>query len=58
MENKYEIDQKYIKENLKRVLITFNKKKPADMELVDHLQKQPSSMAGYIKGLIREDMEK
>lgn len=54
---KYSYDQDYIKKNLKRVLLTFNRNNPSDMELVDWLEKQPFSMNRYIKSLIEKDMQ-
>lgn len=47
---------KYNRENVIRKMITFNKGNPEDMELLDHLQKQPEGMVAYVKKLIREDM--
>lgn len=54
---KYSYDQEYIKKNLKRVLLTFNRNNPSDMELANWLEQQPWSMNRYIKSLIRSDME-
>lgn len=55
---KYESDKKYdIKyksERTKQVGVRFF---PADMELYEFIQKQPNK-SGYIKDLIRADMEK
>lgn len=56
--DKYRYDQEYIKKNMKRVLITFNRNNPQDMQLVEWMEKQPGSMTGYMKRLIREDMKK
>lgn len=56
--DKYTYDQEYIKNNLKRVLITFNRTKKADMEIADFLSTREESMTGYIKRLIHEDMER
>lgn len=44
---------KYRKEKTKQLAMTFY---PNDMELWEHLAKQPSK-ATYIKELIRKDME-
>ena len=44
----------YRKKNIKRFTIDFL---PADMELWEQLQSQPNKQ-GYIKSLIRADMEK
>lgn len=46
--------EKYNKETLKRITTDFY---PADTELWEHVQKQPNKQ-GYIKDLIRADMEK
>lgn len=54
--SKYSYDQDYIKKNLKRVLLTFNRNNPTDMALVDWLDQQPWSMNRYIKSLIEKDM--
>lgn len=45
---------KWRKENTKQVLTVFY---PSDMDVYEHLQKQ-SNKQGYIKDLIRADMEK
>lgn len=50
---------KWRKENLKYTQICFNKK--ADEELLDFLEyktQQGETQSGYIKSLIKEDMEK
>lgn len=44
---------KYEKENVKAFNLRFF---PADMDLYEHLKKQPK-MAAYLKDLIRRDME-
>ena len=41
---------------MKTKLISFNPNSPEDMKLWDHLQEQ-KNQTGYIKGLIRKDME-
>lgn len=46
--------QKYKKENIKRITVDFS---PKESELWDQVNKQPNKQ-GYIKGLIRADMEK
>lgn len=46
--------QKYKKEKSKRISIEFS---PVDTKLWEHIQSQPNKQ-GYIKGLIRADMEK
>lgn len=45
----------YIKENIKHVRVSLNKRNDADV--IEWLGKQPSA-SGYIKRLIREDMTK
>lgn len=45
---------KYLKNNVKRVAVAFY---PAEAELWEWLEQQPNK-AGYIKRLIREDMER
>ena len=54
---KYAYDQEYIKKNLKRVLITFNRNNPADMRLVSWMESRKMSKNAYIKQLIEMDME-
>lgn len=46
--------QTYIKDNVKQIGFGINKKTEAD--LLEWLEKQPNKQ-GYIKGLIRKDME-
>ena len=46
--------KKYKKEKAKKFTIDFSQ---ADSELLEYIQKQPNKQ-GYIKGLIRADMEK
>ena len=45
--------QKYKREKVKRINLEFS---PAESELWEHIQGQPNKQ-GYIKGLIRADME-
>lgn len=42
---------------MKNKLISFNPNNPEDMKLWGHLQTKENK-SGYIKGLIRKDMEK
>lgn len=44
---------KYQKEKMKQLSIRFS---PNEMDLFDHIKPQPN-VAGYIKRLVREDME-
>jgi hypothetical protein len=46
--------QKYKRENIKRITLEFS---PKEAEQWEHIQQQPNKQ-GYIKGLIRADMEK
>lgn len=46
--------QKYKREKVKRITVDFS---PAESDLWEHIQGQPNKQ-GYIKGLIRADMEK
>lgn len=55
---KYSYDQTYIRENMTTVGVTFNKRKPDDMILLDWLNNRDEKKVAYIKRLIREDMEK
>lgn len=45
---------KYQKEKMKQLAIRFS---PNEMDLFDHIKSQPN-IAGYIKRLVREDMER
>ena len=49
----YRASQKYKKEKVKRITVDFS---PKEADLWDHVQGQPNKQ-GYIKGLIRADME-
>lgn len=49
----YRASQKYKKEKVKRITVDFS---PKESDLWDHVQGQPNKQ-GYIKGLIRADME-
>lgn len=46
--------ERYRRKNTKQVIVRFY---PGDMDLYEHLRAQPN-MAGYVKRLIREDMER
>lgn len=52
---KYAYDTQYAKEKLQQIKFTLNKEHDAD--LIAWLDKQPNKQ-GYIKQLIRRDMEK
>lgn len=45
--------EKYRKDKVRQVVVRFY---PTEADLLEHLEKQ-DSMAGYIKSLIRADME-
>lgn len=47
-------DQRYKAEKTKQAVVRFY---PAESEIYEHLQAQPNK-AGYIKRLIREDMDR
>lgn len=48
--------KKYKAEKTKRFMLEFS---PADMELYDHINSQPTgTKQTYVKNLIREDMKK
>jgi hypothetical protein len=55
MENKYAAQTKWAKANKKHILVPFVLKTESD--LLNHLQTK-SNVSGYIKSLIRTDMEK
>ena len=48
----------YIVENYKWVSLGFNQKNEDDVEIYNYLMQFKRGKAPYIKGLIREDMEK
>lgn len=56
-EDKYRYDQQYLHENMSNVLVTFNRKKAEDIELLEWIAAQPEKKVAYIKRLIREDMD-
>ena len=47
-----------MKENIKHVKISMNKTKAEDRELIDWLDSQPGGASGYMKDLIRADIER
>lgn len=57
-EKAYKYDQDYIKANLIKILITYNRKKPDDMAELEWLNAQEEGKSAYIKRLIREDHAK
>jgi len=52
----YEHDQKYLKENIKLVNFSINKRKPEDMEMLEWLNSREEGIGAYVKSLIRRDM--
>ena len=55
--NKSMYDQEYMRKNITRKLIPFNKLKPDDMEILHWLNSRPEGATAYIKELIRKDMK-
>ena len=55
---KYSYDQGYLAENITKVSLTFNRRVPEDMELMEWLKSKPEGRNQYIKRLLREDMER
>ncbi len=55
--DKYAYDQQYLKENITKKSITFNRNKPEDMRVLEWINQQNNSNQ-YIKGLVLEDMER
>lgn len=54
-EKKQAYDQQYEKTNLRQIKLNINRK--TEPELLEWIEKQ-ENIQGYIKNLIREDMEK
>ena len=52
---KYKYDVEYSKKNLTQICLRFNKN--TEQDLIKHINTK-SNKLGYIKGLIRNDMEK
>ena len=50
--------QQYIHDNVKHIKVSLNKNKPEDMQIIAWIAQQSERASGYIKRLIREDMEK
>lgn len=53
---KYGYDQTYLKDNITKVSVTFNRQSPTDTVLLEWLNAQTGSKVAYIKRLISEDM--
>lgn len=47
----------YIHDHIKHIKVSLNKTKPDDMQMIAWIAQQPEGASGYIKRLIREDME-
>lgn len=47
----------YIHDNIKHIKVSLNKTKVDDMRMIAWIAQQPEGASGYIKRLIREDME-
>ena len=56
--NQAEYVKQYHREQVIGKKVTFNRNNPDDMELLEWLVNRPEGMVGYIKKLIREDMNK
>ena len=55
--NQKEYVKEYQRENRIAKKVTFNRKNPDDMKLVEWLDTRPEGIVQYLKTLIREDME-
>ncbi len=55
-QKQYEHDQKYLKENIKLVNFSLNRRKPEDMEMLEWLNSREEGIGAYVKALIRRDM--
>lgn len=54
---KIESERRYMqKNNVRQVMVKFNRSNPDENELFEYLFSQ-GNMQGYVKGLIRQDME-
>ena len=49
--------RQYQRENRIEKKVTFNRRDPDDMHLLDWLTSRPEGMVQYLKALIRKDME-
>ena len=56
--NQAEYIKEYQRENRITKKVTFNRKNPDDMVMVEWLDNRPEGIVQYLKRLIREDMEK
>ena len=55
-DKKSKYDQEYMRQNITRKLIPFNRLKQDDMEILAWLNSRPEGATAYIKELIRKDM--
>ena len=56
--NKQEYDLKYVKNNIKRVQVSFNFQSNEDIKMYDFLNDIKISKNRYIKNLIKKDMKR
>ena len=56
-QKQYIRDQKYLKENIKLVNFSLNRRKPEDMEMLEWLNSREEGIGAYVKSLIRRDMQ-
>lgn len=57
-QNKQEYDLKYVKQNIKRIQVSFNLQNDSDMKIYDFLNDIKISKNRYIKNLIKKDMKR
>ena len=55
-EQKAQYDQEYIRQKCVRVSLLLNKEH--DRDIIDHIEKINESFNGYVKRLIRQDMDR
>ena len=55
-ERKYGYDQVYLKQNVRNVVIPFNKRKKEDTIILEWLDSRSEGKTAYIKRLILDDM--
>ena len=56
--NKQEYDLKYVKQNIKRIQVSFNFQSDEDIKMYDFLNDIKISKNRYIKNLIKKDMKR
>lgn len=57
-QNKQEYDLKYVKQNIKRIQVSFNFQSDEDIKMYDFLNDIKISKNRYIKNLIKKDMKR